>query len=40
MKVFIGVDPHTLSVTIDVVTDQERVLAAGRFSTARPAKPE
>ena len=33
MKVFIGVDPHKLSVTIEVVDDRERVLATGRFST-------
>jgi transposase len=33
MKVFIGVDPHKLSVTIEVVDDHERLLATGRFST-------
>ena len=33
MKVFIGVDPHKLSVTIEVVDDRETVLATGRFST-------
>jgi transposase len=33
MKVYIGVDPHKLSVTIEVVDDHERVLARGRFST-------
>ena len=32
-KVFIGVDPHKLSATIEAVDDQETVLAAGRFST-------
>ena len=32
-KVFIGVDPHKLSATIEVVDDQETVLAAGRFGT-------
>ena len=32
-KVFIGVDPHKLSATIEVVDDHERVLAKGRFST-------
>ncbi|MFC7496409.1 MULTISPECIES: IS110 family transposase [unclassified Nocardioides] len=32
-KVFIGVDPHKLSVTIEVVDDHETVLAAGRFGT-------
>jgi transposase len=33
MKVFIGVDPHKLSVTIEVVEDHETVLATGRFGT-------
>ena len=33
MRVFIGVDPHKLSVTIEVVDDHETVLATGRFST-------
>jgi transposase len=33
MKAFIGVDPHKLSVTIEVVDDRETVLAADRFST-------
>jgi len=32
-KVFIGVDPHKLSATIEVVDDHETVLATGRFST-------
>lgn len=32
-KVFIGVDPHKLSATIEVVGDDEMVLAAGRFGT-------
>ena len=32
-KVFIGVDPHKLSATIEVVDDHERVLATGRFGT-------
>ena len=32
-KVFIGVDPHKLSATIEVVDGHETVLAAGRFST-------
>ena len=31
MKVFIGVDPHKLSATIEVVDDRETVLATGRF---------
>jgi len=30
MKVIIGVDPHKLSVTIEVVDDHERVLATGQ----------
>jgi transposase len=32
-KVFIGVDPHKLSVTIEVVDAHELVLALGRFAT-------
>ena len=32
-KVFIGVDPHKLSATIEVVDDKETVLATGRFAT-------
>ena len=32
-RVFIGVDPHKLSATIEVVDDKETVLATGRFST-------
>jgi len=32
-KVFIGVDPHKLSATIEVVDERETVLAAGRFGT-------
>jgi transposase len=31
--VFIGVDPHKLSATIEVVDDHETVLATGRFGT-------
>ena len=31
MRVFIGVDAHKLSVTIEVVDDRETVLAPGRF---------
>ena len=30
-KVFVGVDPHKLSATIEVVDDKEQVLATGRF---------
>ena len=32
-RVFIGVDSHKLSATIEVVDDKETVLATGRFST-------
>jgi transposase len=32
-RVFIGVDPHRLSATIEVVDDHETVLATGRFAT-------
>lgn len=32
-KVFIGVDPHKLSATIEVVDSRETVLASGRFDT-------
>ena len=32
-RVFIGVDPHKLSATIEVVDDHESVLATGRFAT-------
>jgi transposase len=34
-RVVIGADPHKLSVTIEVVDDQERLLGAGRFATDR-----
>lgn len=33
MRVFIGVDPHKLSATIEVVDNTETVLAKGRFDT-------
>lgn len=33
MRVFIGVDPHKPSVTIEVVDERETVLATGRFGT-------
>ncbi len=33
MKIMIGVDPHKLSVTIEVLDDHEQVLATGRFAT-------
>jgi hypothetical protein len=32
-KVIIGVDPHKLSATIEVVDEHEQVLGSGRFST-------
>jgi len=32
-KVIIGVDPHKLSATIEVVDRHERLLGSGRFST-------
>src|SRR4051812_27552235 len=32
-QVFIGVDPHKLSATIEVLDDHETVLATGRFAT-------
>jgi transposase len=32
-KIIIGVDPHKLSATIEVVDHRERVLASGRFAT-------
>ena len=35
-KVFIGVDPHKLSATIEVVDERETVLATGRFGTDKP----
>ena len=32
-QVIIGVDPHKLSATIEVVDHQERLLGSGRFAT-------
>ena len=32
-KVIIGVDPHKLSATIEVVDRHEKLLGSGRFST-------
>ena len=32
-RVFIGVDPHKLSATTEVVDEKEMVLATGRFAT-------
>jgi transposase len=34
-QVIIGVDPHKLSATIEVVDHDERVLGSGRFTTDR-----
>jgi transposase len=34
-RVVIGVDPHKLSVTIEVVDDREKMLGSGRFTTDR-----
>jgi transposase len=34
-QVFIGVDPHKMSATIEVVDEHETVLATGRFDTDR-----
>jgi hypothetical protein len=34
-RMSIGVDPHRLSATIEVVDDRETVLARGRFGTDR-----
>src|SRR5664279_2093380 len=35
-KVIIGVDPHKLSATIEVVDTHEKLLGSGRFSTDQP----
>src|SRR5664280_408386 len=35
-KVIIGVDPHKLSATIEVVDSHEKLLGAGRFRTDQP----
>ncbi len=35
-KVIIGIDPHKLSATIEVVDRHERLLGSDRFSTDRP----
>ena len=34
-QVIIGVDPHKLSATIEVVDEHEKFLGSGRFSTDR-----
>ena len=36
-RVIIGVDPHKLSATIEVVDEHEKLLGSGRFTTDRPA---
>ena len=35
-QVIIGVDPHKLSATIEVVDKHEKLLGSGRFSTDQP----
>jgi transposase len=35
-KVIIGVHPHKLSATIEVVDSHEKLLGAGRFRTDQP----
>ena len=35
-QVIIGVDPHKLSATIEVVDRHERLLGSGRFATDKP----
>lgn len=35
-KVIIGVDPHKLSATIEVIDERETILGSGRFSTDKP----
>ena len=32
-RIIIGVDPHKLSATIEVVDEREHLLGSGRFST-------
>lgn len=34
-KVVIGIDPHELSATIEVLDNRESALGAGRFSTGK-----
>ena len=34
-QIIIGVDPHKLSATIEVVDGRERLLGSGRFTTDR-----
>jgi hypothetical protein len=38
MRMFIGVDPHKLSVTIEVVDDPETMLTTGWFSTDKAGR--
>lgn len=35
-QITIGVDPHKLSATIEVVDSREKVLGSGRFTTDKP----
>ena len=35
-QVIIGVDPHKLSATIEVVDQNEKFLGSGRFMTDQP----
>ena len=35
MGVIIGMDPHKRSATIEVIDEQARVLAAGRYGTGK-----
>ena len=37
-KIVIGVDPHKLSATIEVVDHHEKVLGSGRFATDKPCE--
>ena len=37
--VIIGVDPHKMSVTIEVVDTHEQLLGSGRFDTTKPVTP-
>lgn len=34
--VIIGIDPHKLSATIEVVDEREKKLGSGRFTTDKP----
>lgn len=37
-KVIIGVDPHKLAATIEVVDHHEKVLTSGRFATDKASR--